>query len=145
VPDDAMALYYEVLLGGPPDAGLPAVAQKRRLAHGLTARFHGQEAADAAEARFDRVHVERETPAEIDEAPLPGGEDPVHLPALIGDRFDVSRAQARRLLAQGGVRLDGEVLEADDLDLPASRLDGAVLQLGKRRFVRLRAGAAAGP
>ncbi len=138
VPDEAMALYYDLLLGGPPDPSAAPVAQKRRLAHDLAARFHGPEAADAAEARFDRLHVAREAPAEIEEASLPHGQDPVHLPALIGDRFALSRAQARRLLAQGGVRLDGAVLGADELDLPASRLEGAVLQLGKRRFVRLR-------
>ena len=139
VPDEAMALYYDLLLGAPPDPSAPPVAQKRRLAHELTARFHGQEAADAAEARFDRLHVAREAPAEIEETRLPEGEDPVHLPALIGERFDLSRGQARRLLAQGGVRLDGGVLGPDELDLPASRLEGAVLQVGKRRFVRLRA------
>ncbi len=138
VPDEAMGLYNDLLLGGMRDDGLPLVAQKRRLARELTARFHGEEAADRAEAHFDRLHVAREAPAEIEEVELPGGEDPVHLPALIGERFEVSRAQARRLLAQGGVRLNGEVLAADELDVPAGRLDGAVLQLGKRRFVRLR-------
>ncbi len=145
VPDEAMALYYDLLLGGPPDPSAPPVGQKRRLAHELTARFHGPEAADAAEARFDRLHVAREAPAELEEAPLPDGQDPVHLPALIGERFDLSRGQARRLLAQGGVRLDGAVLGADELDLPASRLEGAVLQVGKRRFVRLRAAGGVAP
>jgi len=137
VSDEAMALYYDLLIGGPPDPDAPPVAQKRRLARELAARFHSPEAADAAEARFDRLHVAREAPAEVEEAPLPEGEDPVHLPALIATRFELSRAQARRLLAQGGVRLDGAVLGADELDVPASRLTGAVLQLGKRRFVRL--------
>ena len=138
VPDDAMALYYELLLGEPPDTTLEPVAQKRALARALTARFHRSEAAAAAEARFDRVHVERAAPDEVEEASLPP-EDPVHLPALVAEHFDVSRAQARRLIAQRGVRLDGEVLGADELDLPAARLDGALLQVGKRRFKRLRA------
>ena len=145
VPDEAMALYYDLLLGGPPDPSVPPVAQKRRLAHELAARFHGPEAADAAEARFDLLHVAREAPAEIEERSLPDGQDPVHLPALIAERFDLSRGQARRLLAQDGVRLDGAVLAADELDLPASRLEGAVLQVGKRRFVRLRAAGAGAP
>jgi tyrosyl-tRNA synthetase len=137
VPDDAMPLYYDLLLGEDPDLEAAAVAQKRRLAHDLTARFHGADAADAAEARFDRLHVEREAPSDVADVALPAG-DPVHLPALIADQFGVSRAQARRLLAQGGVRLDGAVLDASRLDVSARDLDGATLQVGKRRFVRLR-------
>jgi tyrosyl-tRNA synthetase len=62
----------------------------------------------------------------------------VHLPALIRDHFGVSGAEARRLLGQGGVKLDGETLNGGELDVPADRLDGAVLQLGKRRFMRFR-------
>ena len=142
VPDAAMPAYYALLLGSGPDPGLEPVAQKRRLAHALTARFHGEDAASEAEARFNRLHVERRPPDEIDEAPLPA-DDPVHLPALIAEEFGVSRAQARRLLAQGGVRLDGTALSPDALDLPAARLDGAVLQVGKRRFKRLRTAAPA--
>jgi tyrosyl-tRNA synthetase len=76
-------------------------------------------------------------PDEVEEAALPAT-DPVHLPALIRDHFGVSGAEARRLLAQGGVKLDGEVLDGGELDVPAERLEGRVLQLGKRRFKRFR-------
>ncbi len=137
VPDEAMALYYELLLGFPPDPAVAPVEQKRLLARTLTARFHGNEAAERAEATFRLRHVERGVPDDVEEALLPAG-DPVHLPALIGDHFGVSRAEARRLLAQGGVRLDGAPLAPDELDLPAASLDGAVLQLGRRRFKRFR-------
>ena len=138
VPDEVMPLYYQLLLDQQLDPARPAVDSKRALARAIVARFHGDEAADAAEEHFDRLHVERGLPDEVEEAPLPG-EDPVHLPALIADSFGVSRSEARRLLAQGGVRIDGEPLEGEQLDLPAARLDGAVLQLGKRRFRRFRA------
>ena len=148
VPAEAMPLYYELLLGRPPDPSLPAVARKRALARELTARFYGAAAAETAEARFDRLHVERAMPTEIEEVALPE-QDPVHVPALIGDHFQLSRGDARRLLAQGGVRLDGTPLAPEELDLPAARLQGAVLQLGRRRFKRFRAakdpGAAGGP
>jgi len=137
VPDDVMPAYYELLLDEPLDSGRPAVESKRALASALTARFHGEAAARAAAEHFNERHVERTIPAEVEEAGLPPGER-VHLPALLGERFGLSRSEARRLLAQGGVRLDGEQLEGGEMDLPASRLDGAVLQLGKRRFVRLR-------
>jgi tyrosyl-tRNA synthetase len=61
----------------------------------------------------------------------------VHLPALIAGVFGISSSEARRLIAQGGVKLDGEGLDPDRLDLPARELGGRVLQVGKRRFVRL--------
>jgi tyrosyl-tRNA synthetase len=68
----------------------------------------------------------------------------VHVPALVRDHFGLSTSEARRLLGQGGVRLDGEQLGAADLDLPASRLEGAVLQVGKRRHKRFLAADGAG-
>jgi tyrosyl-tRNA synthetase len=137
IPDDVMGTYYELLLDRPLDPSKPAVESKRALAREICARYHGQEAAREAEAHFDRLHVERALPDQVEEATLPDG-DPVHLPALIRDHFGVSGAEARRLLAQGGVKLDGEPLDGGELDLPAERLDGAVLQLGKRRFKRFR-------
>jgi tyrosyl-tRNA synthetase len=135
VPDEAMGTYYELLLDRPLDPQKPPVESKRALAREITARYHGEEAAREAEAHFDRLHVERGLPDEVQEAQLPD-EDPVHLPGLIRDHFGVSGAEARRLLAQGGVKLDGEALNGGELDIPADRLDGAVLQLGKRRFKR---------
>jgi tyrosyl-tRNA synthetase len=137
VPDSAMPLYYELLLDRPFDPTAPPVESKRALARELTARYGGERASDEAEARFDRVHVRRDLPEEIEEAPLPA-EDPVHLPALLAEGFGISRSEARRLLSQGGVRLDGELLSAADIDVGAERLDGAVIQLGKRRFKRFR-------
>jgi tyrosyl-tRNA synthetase len=137
VPDDVMPVYYELLLGGGFDPARPAVESKRGLARSIVARFHGDEAAAGAEQHFNRLHVERALPEEIEEAALPDGEL-VHLPALLREHFGMSSSEARRLLAGGGVRLDGEQLGGDDLDLPAERLDGSVLQVGKRRHKRFR-------
>jgi tyrosyl-tRNA synthetase len=137
VPDEVMPVYYELLLGGGFDASRPAVESKRALAAAIVARFHGEDAAREAEAHFNRLHVEHAPPDEIEEADLPES-DPVHLPALLRDHFGMSSSEARRLLSQGGVRLDGDQLGGDDLDLPADRLDGAVLQVGKRRHKRFR-------
>ncbi len=66
-----------------------------------------------------------------------GDGEPVHLPALIAAEFELSTSEARRLIQQGGVRLDGEVVGADSLDREPSELVGRVLQVGKRRFRRL--------
>jgi tyrosyl-tRNA synthetase len=61
----------------------------------------------------------------------------VHVPALIAQAFGVSTSEARRLLGQGGVKVDGEALDGGRLDIPMGDLDGKVLQVGKRRFARV--------
>jgi tyrosyl-tRNA synthetase len=138
VPDEAMGAYYELLQGeGPPEVENPMEA-KRELARRLVGAFHEGDAARAAERRFDQVHVERGVPDEMPEIELDGTE--AHLPALIADHFGISRSEARRLVVQGGVKVDGEAVDPERLDLPATELDGKVLQVGKRRFARLRAG-----
>ena len=142
IPDEAMELYYELLLGGGFDPSRPPMASKRALGRAIVTRFHGEDAAAEAEAHFDRIHVERALPEDVEEASLPGS-DPVHLPALLREHFGMSSSEGRGMLAQGGVRLDGEQLGADDLDVGADRLDGAVLQVGKRRHKRFRGAASA--
>jgi tyrosyl-tRNA synthetase len=138
VPDEVMPLYYDLLLDRPLDSAAPARDAKRAMARELCARYHGEEAAAAAEAHFDTLHVRRELPDEIEEHAFSANGDAVHLPALLADAFDVSRSEARRLLGQAGVKLDGQALDESALDVPPERLDGAVIQLGKRRFKRLR-------
>jgi tyrosyl-tRNA synthetase len=138
VPDDVMPLYYELLLDDPLDRSIPPRDAKRAMAFALTARFHGPEPAAAAQERFDTLHVRRELPDEVEEHAFSANGDAVHLPALLAEAFGVSRSEARRLLGQSGVKLDGEALDDSALDVPAERLDGAVIQLGKRRFKRLR-------
>jgi len=137
VPDDTTAEYWRLLLGlEPPDE--PPNQAKRALGRALVARFHDEAAATAAEEHFDRVFVRHEAPDEIEDFEVAG--DPVHLPAALADAFGISRSEARRMLGQGGVKKDGEVLPAEPLDYPVSDLDGSVLQLGKRRFKRVVSG-----
>jgi tyrosyl-tRNA synthetase len=136
IPDDVMPDYYLLLLGRELDPSAHPNEAKRALARDLVARFHDAEAAGAAESRFDAIHKRGELPDEMPTVPV-DGEGDVHLPALIARAFDVSSSEARRLLGQGGVRLDGEPLAGDTLDLPTADLRGRVLQLGKRRFARL--------
>lgn len=139
LPDAALATWYELLLGEPLPAGTGPRDAKRALARRLVARFHDDAAAEAAERAFDRVHLEHRPPEEMPDADLPVDDaGVVHLPALLAAAFGVSSSEARRQLKQGGVKLDGDPLEADPLDRPVAELDGRVLQLGKRRFARLR-------
>jgi tyrosyl-tRNA synthetase len=144
IPDEAMGVYYELLLGEQQAGGHPAEA-KRALARRIVERFHDGEAADEAEAHFDTVHVAHEVPEDIPEVSLQEAEGvndgEVHLPALIAGAFEISTSEARRLLSQGAVKLDGEALDGERLDVPAVELSGKVLQVGKRRFLRLTEGA----
>ena len=136
LPDAALGEWYSLLLGSPVPAGVSPRDAKRSLARSLVARFHGDGAAAEAEAAFDRVFVARELPSDIEEAVVTGSNGSVHLPELIAEVFGGSRSEARRHLASGAVKLDGEPV--GELDVPAADLDGRVLQVGKRRFRRLR-------
>ncbi len=108
---------------------------KLELARRVVARYHGAAAARAAEEHFTRVVRRGETPERVAEAALPPG-DPVHLPKLLVDLdLSVSTSEARRLIAQGGLKLDG--MPVVELDVPRDRLEGKVLQAGRRRFLRL--------
>jgi tyrosyl-tRNA synthetase len=138
LPDTALGVWYELLLGEPLPADAPPRDAKRSLARALVARFHDADAAEAAEQAFDRIHRDHRPPEEMPDVALaPDGDGLVHLPALLADAFGVSTSEARRALKQGGVKLDGGALAADPLDRTADELDGSVLQLGKRRFARL--------
>ena len=138
LPDDAMDSWFQLLAVERPPEGTSPRDTKHALARSLVERFHDTEAAEAAAAEFARVHVAREVPDEIEELRIAAGNGTVHLPAVIADGFGMSRSEARRTQAQGGVRLDGEPLGPTELDVPSARLDGAVLQVGKRHFRRLR-------
>jgi tyrosyl-tRNA synthetase len=134
IPDSALDQWWRLCLDANAPAAEPMEA-KLALARGIVERYHGAEVAAAAEVHFTRVVREGQAPEEVPESTLPEG-DPLHLPAVIAHAFGVSTSEARRLIAQGGVRLDGEPV--DELDVPRATLEGAVLQAGKRRFMRLR-------
>jgi tyrosyl-tRNA synthetase len=137
VPDDAMPLYYDLLLDRELDPDAHPNESKRVLARELVARFAGgEEAARRAEEHFDRLHKRHEAPQEVEDAPLPAGAT-VHLPEALASAFGISRSEARRLLTGGGVKVDGEALDGGRLDVPADEIAGRVIQLGKRRFKRL--------
>jgi len=134
IPDELLEEYYRLLFPGEPaPVGHPG-DEKRRLGRLVVTRFHNAGVAAAAEEHFNRVVRDRQAPADVPEFALTGAE--IHLPALLVDALGVaSRSEARRLIQQGGVALDGEPVSA--LDFPASALRGRVLRAGKRRFVRL--------
>jgi tyrosyl-tRNA synthetase len=137
IPDDVMDDYWLLLLGEELDRGRHPGEAKRELGRRLVDRFHGAGAGAAAEERFDRVHLRRELPDEIPTVSVDADGGEVHLPHLLSSEFGLSASEARRLIQQGGVRIGGDVVEPGRLDMPAGELAGKVVQVGKRRFVRV--------
>ena len=140
IPDESLPDWYSLLLDTPVPPQLGPRDAKRALARALVERFHGAKAAADAEAHFDRVHVRHELPEEVTEVVCEAADGLVHMPAVLAAAFGISTSEARRSLAQGAVRLDGEPLTNGTLDLPAASVDGKIVQLGRRRFARVRLG-----
>ena len=143
IPDEAMDEYFRLLLGeaGTPD-GAPNQA-KRELGRRIVDRFHGAGKGAEAEAAFDQVFVAHAVPDDIPEVDLrpfiDDSGDNVYLPGLIASAFDLSASEGRRLIQQGGVKLDGEPVPATLISTGSAALVGRVLQVGKRRFAKLHA------
>ena len=134
VSDELLPEWYRLVWERRVPADEDPLEAKLALARFIVARSHGEEAAQQAEDHFTRVVREGREPEDVPESPLPD-DDPVHLPALLVDRLGIgSTSEARRLISQGAVKIDGEVVE--ELDVPRGRLVGALVQAGKRRFAR---------
>jgi tyrosyl-tRNA synthetase len=135
VDDVVLAELDAAVAEGGPAAG----AAKRRMARRVVEMYHGTEAAEAAEEAFDRQFKQHRAPEDVPDASLPSDaveEGAVNLPRLLAELGLVSsRGEARRLIAQGGVRIGGEQVAAEEV--ATESLVGAVLQVGKRRFVRI--------
>jgi tyrosyl-tRNA synthetase len=136
LPDQAMASWFELLAIAPPPEGSGPRDQKVALAKAIVERFHDASAAERAEAQFVSQFVDHELPDEIDSVAFDGNDGSVHLPMVLADAFGISRSEARRLVEQGGVKLDGNVVDSSELDISAERLSGSVVQIGRRRFKR---------
>jgi len=137
ISDEALPEYYRLVMESDADPlGGDPMEAKLALARFIVTRAHGEEAARAAEAHFTRVVREGRAPDEVPEVELPT-DDPVHLPGLLASAFGLSTSEARRLIGQGGVRVNDQI--ASDLDVARASLAGALVQAGKRRYVRLTA------
>jgi tyrosyl-tRNA synthetase len=105
---------------------------KLELARFIVRRAWGEDAVAGAEEHFTRVVREGQAPEDVPRVELTSSET-THLPALLVEHLGVpSTSEARRLIAQGAVRVDGKVVQ--ELDVPTAVLDGALIQAGKRRF-----------
>ena len=126
------------------EGSLHPAEEKRRLAREIVRLYHGESAARAAEEGYDRIHKEGGVPDDVPEVPIPEGIERgeggmIWLPRLLqATGLAGSKAEARRLIEQGGVRLDGESIADPEAEFWRRDLEGKVLQVGKRRYARLR-------
>jgi tyrosyl-tRNA synthetase len=135
IPDAALPQWWEMLVGDAPHADDP-MEWKLELARRIVRRWHGDEAAGVAEEHFTRVVREHQAPDEVEEFTIPQPPDPVLLPSLLAAVTGQSSSHWRRVIEQGGVKIDGKPLE--EFEIAVSALEGRVVQAGKRRFMRFR-------
>lgn len=140
VPDTLMPSYFELLTDVDTEVvddilSGHAGEAKRRLAREIVTTFHDANAATDAEAHFDRLFKRHEAPEDLATHEL-SADDPVFLPAVLtAAGLTDSNSDARRMIKQGAVKLDG--VKVDGEEAQRDDLVGRVLQVGKRRFVRL--------
>jgi tyrosyl-tRNA synthetase len=134
IPDELLPEWYRLVMEQEPPTGDPLEA-KLELARFIVRRSHGDEGVRRGEDHFTRVVREGRAPdeAEIPTANVDGGS--VYLPQLLSDQFGQSNSHWRRVIEQGGVKIDGEPVH--ELELPAERLTGSVIQAGKRQFLKV--------
>ena len=152
IPDELMVKYYRLASSVPVDeidqieAGLadeslhPNVT-KRQLARNIVATYHDEALAEMAEKNFDKLFKQHEIPEDIDEfvADLTPNEDGlVYLARIMVDaKMASSMGEARRLIDGGGVKLDGEALPPRSYNVAPEKLNNAILQVGKRKFIKI--------
>lgn len=153
IPDELMPKYYRLATALPVaevdeiEAGLAAGEldpnqSKRRLAREIIKIYHDEQAAADAEEQFDRVFKAHGVPEDIEVFDIALEDDPekggVYLPKLLADlKLVASGGEGRRMIDQGGVKVNGEVVAKGAYHMPASELIGATLQVGKRKWARL--------
>ena len=107
---------------------------KRTLARTFVRMYHSQEAATGAEEEFDRIFVEKSIPDDIEEFTVNA---PMTITALIAEaKLATSKGEARRLIDQGGVSIDGERVSDPNALLPDK--SEFILKVGKRRFLKVK-------
>jgi len=136
ISDEMLPEYYGLVMESDVDPRtLDPLEAKLELARFIVRRSHGQDGVRRGEDYFTRVVREGRAPdeSEIPVASVDGG--PIYLPQLLRQHFGQSNSHWRRVIEQGGVKIDGEPVH--ELELPAERLSGSVIQAGKRQFLKV--------
>jgi tyrosyl-tRNA synthetase len=135
VPDSLLPEWYRLVMEKELPTDADKLEAKLELARFIVRRSHGEEAAKQAEGHFTRVVREGREPEEVAEMTVTNDAGVIYLPELLQERFGGSNSHWRRVIEQGGLRLDGQV--SRDVEIPAASLNGALVQAGKRHFVRV--------
>ena len=155
IPDEVMPEYFELATGWSPGRVAEAIAEleraqpsdrarlKRQLAQTVADLYHGEGAGAGAEAEFDRVFKAHAAPTEVPEYVIPPEElrdgriEVARLLTLAG--LAASNREGRRKIQEGGVYLDDERVTEPGLEVAPSEVDGRLLRLGRRSWMRIRA------
>lgn len=147
ITDELIYKYFELLTDVPADrlteieerldsGKVNPMHLKRELGKELVSLYHNEEAAQEAEQHFDLVHKSKEIPDDIPEfTPETSNGEAWIVDLLTGSELASSNSEARRLIKQGGVKIDGEKVSDFNLNIPVNK--EFVLQVGKRKFVRI--------
>jgi len=135
---DYSASYIEELRQKMADGILNPRDAKKELAAYIVRQYHGSEAAREAQEHFETVHQRKETPDEIPEYRLTAGSKVWIVRILVDSRLVDSSSQARRLIRQGSVSIDGERVADENLELSADT--ERIIKVGKRKFLKVKAG-----
>jgi tyrosyl-tRNA synthetase len=146
IPDDLIYIYYE-LASDATSKELKEIKQqlddskvnprdiKRKLARTLVSMYHTEHAAKQAETEFDKIFIKKDIPDEIPEFKIDSKNSEVNIIELIITiNFAPSRAEAKRLVMQGGVSIDGKKISDFNSNLKLN--DGMILKVGKRKFIK---------
>lgn len=135
IPDSTLPQWYRLIMESDEDplAGDP-LAAKLELARFVVVRSHGDEAARRADEHFTRVVREGKAPDEIQEIEHP--DETVYFPSLLATAFGQSASHWRRVIDQEGVKVNGQPVSS--YEMARSEVEGAVIQAGKRQFLRIR-------
>lgn len=145
IPDALMPQWFRLAAGSSPDevraielgladGSLHPGEEKRRLARLVVDRYHGEGSGSVAETAFDRIFRSKQAPEDVPTATLDSDAE-VWLPKVLAEAgLAASNSEARRLIAQGAVKIDGEPIASENV--ARSSLVGVIVQVGKRRFLR---------
>jgi len=149
IPDELMVKYYRLASTVPVDE-IDAIERglasdelhpnkvKRQLAANIVTLYHGAEEAVQAEEAFDRQFRQHQAPEDTPEHAVDLSGEAIYVPGLLAELgMATSAGEGRRLIDGGGVKIDGVPLDAGSYNVDPSSLDGHVVQVGKRRFVRI--------
>jgi len=152
IPDEVMWDYYALVSGlspreiediksGVEDGEINPRDAKERLAIEIVTRYHGEKEARAAASEFKRIFRERKIPSEVPVYYLDLGDRQGRrvwiVDLLVRVNFAATRSEARRLIAEGGISVDGELVEDVNMEIDPEELKGKIIQKGRRKFVKV--------